>query len=398
MPLRVGLFTESYDPVINGVSTSVKTLANELCRAGHDPMIVAPHYPDFADEKDAPLRVVRLPSWRTLFNPQNPFAYPPVGPPPRVLRNLSVDIIHTQQPFGMGHHGRLTARRLKVPLVSTFHTFYTEYTHYLPIFPPPVARWWLEDQMRRYYRACDAVIVPSREAGRRLEVVGVEGAKIHVVPTGVAEAPTVMPQAVEQTRRSLSLPAGAPVILFVGRIAREKNLDLLIDSFARLILEAGQKGVCYPILLLVGSGPYLLAARQRVEAAGIAKWVRFPGFLKRGELAPVYAAATIFAFPSATETQGVVLSEAQSYGLPCVVVDGGGAPEFVRPGVDALVVPPRVDAFHEALVDLLENEARRSAFAAAALKSPLRPTPANMAVKVMEVYERLTGRVTSPPP
>jgi glycosyltransferase involved in cell wall biosynthesis len=387
------LFTESYDPVINGVSTSVKTLAAELLAAGHEPTIIAPAFPDYVDEAENGIPVRRLPSWRTIFNPGNPFAYPPVGLPPAALRDLSVDVVHTQQPFGIGMHGRQCARRLGVPLVSTFHTLYTLYSHYFPVVPKTVAVAFVANQLRRYYQICDAIIVPSREAGRRLESIGVAPSALYVVPTGVPEAPNVIPAAVERARQGLSLPEGAPILLFVGRLAKEKNMDLLVDAFAALC-PAFPDDDKHPILLLVGSGPYVSACRQRVERAGIDKWVRFAGFLGRNQLAPIYAAATLFAFPSSTETQGVVLSEAQSFGVPCVLVQGGGAPEFVRDGVDALITPPDVAAFSAALSSLLTDDVRRRAMSAAALASPLHPTPADMAHRVVEVYESARGAVT----
>jgi glycosyltransferase involved in cell wall biosynthesis len=388
--LRVGLFTESYDPVINGVSTSVKTLAAELLVAGHEPTIIAPVFPGYKDDADNGIPVRRLPSWRTVFNPGNPFAYPPVGLPPAALRDLSVDVVHTQQPFGIGMHGRQCARRFGVPLVSTFHTLYTLYSHYFPVVPEKVAVAFVARQLWRYYQTCDAIIVPSREAGRRLESIGVTPSALYVVPTGVPEAPNVLPAAIERARQGFSLPAGAPVLLFVGRLAREKNMDLLVNAFAALC-PAFPDDDQHPILLLVGSGPYVSACRQRVERAGIEKWVRFAGFLGRNQLAPVYAAATLFAFPSSTETQGVVLSEAQSFGVPCVLVQGGGAPEFVRDGVDALVTRPTVEAFRAALWELLTNDERRRAMSAAALASPLRPPPADMAHRVVEVYANARG-------
>jgi 1,2-diacylglycerol 3-alpha-glucosyltransferase len=115
---------------------------------------------------------------------------------------------------------------------------------------------------------------------------------------------------------------------------------------------------------------------------------RFAGFLTRTQLAPVYQAATLFVFPSVTETQGVVLSEAQSFGVPCIVADGGGAPEFVRPGIDALTVPAGdVAAFTATIRTLLTDNERRQAFAAASLASPLRPTPEGMAAQMISVYE-----------
>lgn len=388
--MRIGLFTESYDPVINGVSTSVKTLAMELAKAGHEPVVVAPHHPGFEDTAASGdgITVLRLASWRTPLNPQNPFAYPPLGPVPPLLRNVHFDVIHTQQPFGMGRHGRACARRLRVPLISTFHTMYTEYSHYFPLVPRSTARWWLGDQLHRYYQTCDAVVVPSRAAGSMLTSVGVTPERLEVVPTGVPSAPMVVPAAIEQARRGYSLPEKAPILLFVGRLAREKNLDLILETFSNLCLSdwLALPSATHPVLLLVGSGPYLATCREWVRQAGIEPWVRFAGFLSRTELAPIYSMSTLFVFPSSTETQGVVLSEAQSFGLTCVLAEGGGASEFVRPNVDALVVPPVVENFADAIRTLLNDPIRRRQFASAGLHSPMRPTPADMVQRLLDLY------------
>ncbi len=389
--LRVGLFTESYAPVVNGVSTSVKTLSQELERSGHTPVVVAPSFKGY---DDAPgVSVVRLPSWKTVWNPQNPFAYPPIPfwtPAPLRTPDCRFAVVHSQQPFGMGLHGEATARRLRVPLVSTFHTLYTEYAHYFPVVPPAIAHRWLVGVLRGYYNACDAVIVPSREAGRRLETIGVRGDLLHVVPTGVDAAAPVSPNAVAEVRSTYAIVTDAPILLFVGRLAREKNLELLFASFAD-VLQSG-KFPTPPVLLLAGSGPWREACETLAQQSGVSEQTRFAGFVSRANLPALYSAATVFAFPSPTETQGVVLSEAQSYGLPCVVVEGGGASEFVRAGVDALVVPPRKEVFTNALMDLLTNEPKRAAFAEAAQNSDLRPTPANMAHAIVQIYTQVYRR------
>ena len=96
--------------------------------------------------------------------------------------------------------------------------------------------------------------------------------------------------------------------------------------------------------------------------------------------------ATLFLFPSVTETQGVVLSEAQSFGLPCIVTDGGGASESVRNNVDALVVPPQIGYYVTAIETLLADTERRHSFAEAARNSPLRPTPEQMAERIISIY------------
>ena len=375
--MRIGLFTESYEPVINGVSTSVKTLAEELMTEGHEPTVVAPRYPGYADP--GPISVRRMPSWTSLLNPENPFAYPPVFSPPTVLRNFPLDIVHTQQPFGMGLHGRRMAARHGIPLISTFHTLYHEYTHYVRPLPTALSRWFLSHYFRLYYgRDCVRVIVPSRAAGLILTNIGIPESKIVVVPTGIPPLRPILPSEIEAVRARYGLRENAPVLLYVGRLAKEKNIGELLGALTLWPENA--------ILLLVGGGPAATDLKAQAELLGIGERVRFAGFVPRGDLPPIFAAATLFVFPSVTDTQGVVLSEAQSNGLPCIVAKGGGAPEFVRDGIDALVVPP--DQLGAATAELLADRDRLDAFACAAKESPLHPTPAEMARRIVAIYEQ----------
>jgi 1,2-diacylglycerol 3-alpha-glucosyltransferase len=377
--VRIALFTESYDPVINGVSTSVKTLAEELRLLGQSPEIVAPNFPGHRDTSEIPIR--RMRSWRSGFNPQNPFAYPPspIGTLPEMLRDCTPNIVHTQQPFGLGLHGRRLAKRRGIPLFSTFHTLYHEYTHYASFLPRPFLSWLLSRHFRIYYgRDCSRVIVPSRAAGQSLVRVGVPEHKLVVVPTGIPTARPVLPSEIEAARRFLGVDDATPILLYVGRLAREKNIEALFAMLA----EAPDNAV----LALVGGGPEVKAMQLEAERRGLAKRTRFTGPIPRADLPPIYSAAQIFTFPSTTETQGVVLSEAQSYGLPCVAADGGGAPEFVRDGVDGLVVP--IDRLGRAVIELLNNEEQRRAFSLAARQSPLFPTPTEMARRILEIYRQ----------
>lgn len=374
--MRIGLFTESYEPVINGVSTSVKILAEELLSEGHEPTVVAPRYPGYADP--GPILVRRMPSWTSFFNPENPFAYPPIFNPPTVLRNFPLDIVHTQQPFGMGLHGRRLASHHEIPLISTFHTLYLEYTHYARPLPTRFTRWLLSRHFQLYYgHDCARVIVPSRAAGRILTDIGVPEHKLAVVPTGIPPLRPILPSEIEAVQTRYGLTEGAPVLLYVGRLAKEKNIETLFFALRHWPDNA--------ILLLVGGGPASSELKAQAEQLGVGSRVRFAGFVPRSDLPPVFAAATLFVFPSLTDTQGVVLSEAQSNGLPCVVANGGGAPEFVRDGIDALVVAP--DQLGPAAATLLANKDKLQAFSCAAKESPLHPTPAEMARQIIEVYQ-----------
>lgn len=395
--MRVGLFTESFDPVINGVSTSVKTLACELARTGHSAVIVAPEYPGFADEpRDLPdgVEVRRLPSWRLWVNPENPFAFPPLPflPAPEAYRGAGLDVIHTQQPFGIGLHGQDAARRAGVPLVSTFHTLYLEYAHYVPLLPKAITRGIAARYLARYYRACAAVVTPSRVMRDLLISLGVAESRLHVVPTGIPPAPVVLPAARDRVRETYRIPPYAPILLFVGRLAAEKNLDALLGAFAKLSrTHPALSPETHPFLLLVGSGPYRERCEQRAREMGIELYVRFAGFLNRQQLAPIYSASTLFVFASLTETQGVVVSEAQSFGLPCVLMRGGGAGEFVRPGEDAVVTTPEIAPFAAAIRALLGDDGERRRLGQNALHNPLRPTPEGMARTLLALYQSVIG-------
>ena len=372
-PLRVALFTESYHPVPNGVTTSVDTLARELAGQGHLPTIVAPRFPGFVDAEGV-IPVLRIPSWRTPLNPQNPFAYPPLTLS-KAVRELGCDIVHTHHPFGIGLHARRLARRRRVPLVATFHTLYQGYGHYVPFLPSGVVATWVSWWLRRFYNGCDAVIAPSEYAAQILRQIGVKS-PLHVVPTGVPDAPAER-QFQENTHTTDK--DDLPILLYVGRMAKEKNLDLLLDMLA-FVPDA--------TLWLVGDGADLPRLRRRAMSFPIQNRVRWLGFVPHADLPALYRAATIFVFPSQSETQGIVLGEAQSFGLPVVAVRGGGAAESVRDGVDALVVSHDAAAFARAVRYLLEP-ARRAVFSTAARANPLRRTPRQSAQAVLKIYNDL---------
>ncbi|MFM7321776.1 MAG: glycosyltransferase [Armatimonadota bacterium] len=377
--MRVGLFTESYPPVINGVSTSVATLADQLRQRGHVPVVVAPNKPGHIDDHP----VTRLPSWTWPLYPGFPFAWPPVGPFARATDRLDLDIVHSHHPFGIGLHARRAARRRGIPHVSTFHTLYHDYTHYFPFVTKRVARDWLTGWLHGFYVECDRIIVPSAHTGKRLLEVGLDAQRIVVVPTGVPGASPVEAAEVARFRAQWHLPEDRPVVLYVGRIAWEKNLRLLIDAFGRLPGDS--------TLVMVGGGPDFNAIQRSVEDAGLGERIRFTGPIPRSSLGPVFHSATCFAFPSGTETQGLVLAEAQSHGLPCVAVDEGGAPEFVRNDIDALVVPSRLDPFVEAIARLCADSELRERFRIAGLTSPLRITPEQMVDRILDVYRGALG-------
>ncbi len=378
--MRVGIFSESYPPLINGVSTSVQTLTAQLEAAGHDVFVFTSRYPRYTDERAG---VYRYPSVNALVEPDYVV---PVPFSPRITQaigTLKLDIVHSQSPFFLGLVARRSARALNLPHIATNHTLYTEYAHYLPLPTVGVTRHLLVRWMRRFYNTCDHVLAPSALTQNVLrDRCGVQ-TPVSVVPTAIPAPPYVLARPAE-TRSEFGLPPDARVLLYVGRLAPEKNLDLLLRAFAIIAAKTTDT-----YLVLAGSGKSRRVLEAHAKALGIHRRTRFAGFLGRTKLDPLYQAADIFLFPSKTETQGLAVGEALAAGLPCIVVNSGGAPEAIRDGVDGYLVEDRADAMAARALALLTDPSRRRAMAEEARRGAASRVPEAVGGRIIKIYEEL---------
>jgi len=350
--MRVGIFSESYPPLINGVSTSVQTLIAHLEQAGHEVFVFTSRYPRYRDERGG---VFRYPSVNAVVEPDYVL---PITFSPRIARiipTLKLDIVHSHSPFFLGLLARRVAVSLGLPHVATNHTLYTEYAHYLPLPTVTVTRWLLVRWMRDFYNSCDRVLAP----------------------------PYVL-QRPPETKHEFGLPPDARLLLYVGRLAPEKNLDLLLRAFALVTAKTNDT-----YLILAGSGKSRGALEARARTLGIHRRTRFAGFLGRTKLDPLYQASDLFLFPSKTETQGLAVGEALAAGLPCVVVNAGGAPESVRDGVDGFLVADDAWAMAGRTLALLADAAGRLHMSEEAKRGAASRTPENVGGSMLAVYEEL---------
>jgi 1,2-diacylglycerol 3-alpha-glucosyltransferase len=378
--MRVGIFTESYPPLINGVSTSVQTLTAQLESAGHDVFIFTSRYPHYTDERGG---VYRYPSVNALVEPDYVV---PVPFSPRIahaISSLNLDIVHSQSPFFLGLVARRAARTLNLPHVATNHTLYTEYAHYLPLPTVGVTRHLLVRWMHGFYNSCDRILAPSELTRRVLTEQYKVQTPVSVVPTAIPAPPYVLARPAE-TRSEFGLPPDARVLLYVGRLAPEKNLDLLLRAFAVI---AGKTTDTY--LVLAGSGKSRQALEARAKALGIHRRTRFAGFLSRTKLDPLYQAADVFLFSSKTETQGLAVGEALAAGLPCVVVNAGGAPEAIRDGVDGFLVEDHAEAMAGRTLELLADPVLRRRMAEEAKRGASARVPEAVGSRIIKLYEDL---------
>lgn len=379
------MFSDSYVPEINGVVTSIVGTVAALRRRGHRIIVVAPAH-DAATDDDPD--VFRFRSTPFPFYPQFRMAFPLPAKLLATLPRLPFDVIHTHSLFFVGCLGAYLAQFRRLPLFFTYHTRWTEYAHYLPLDQriTQVQAVWIS---REYSNRCDRVIAPTAGVEAMLRSYGVDK-PVDIIPAGVDLASfaggATAPEAIKER-------AGGPILLYAGRLGKEKNLDFLLDAFELI----GQKSTAAR-LIIVGGGPYDDHLRERAKGMKCGNRTEFTGPLDQPDLGSYYRAADAFAFSSKSETQGLVLIEAMAHGVPVVAVDSEVSREVV--GSDAgLLVPERAEAFADAAVALLHagpEERERRAAAARAAAAPFGVDA--LAAKLESLYlQECSGRASARP-
>ena len=264
--MRVALFTNNYVPFCGGVTISVETLRRGLEARGHEVWVLAPRFPGAVDD---PPRVLRYPSIPATTYPDFPLAIPFARRLAARVRDLDVDVFHAHHPFLLGPAAARLARRLGRPLVFTYHTRYEKYAHYVPFSRAVVERAAVE-LSARFARRADAVIAPSARVRDELVRRGV-GAPLAVIPTGV-DLERFRPGERAAARRALGLSLDEPLLLYVGRLDREKSVERVLVAFDHVTGTLPRAR-----LALVGQGKE--AAHLRALAARLpsASRVRFLG-------------------------------------------------------------------------------------------------------------------------
>lgn len=375
--LRIAIFSDSALPILNGVSVSIDALVRELRNAGHSVVVFTAGHPFYRDPDPNTYRFFAI---QTPWTKGYPLAVPPFYPMLHQFRKRRFDLIHTHTPFTIGTVGLRWAQSHDLPIVSTYHTLYDRYAHYVPYFPRRYVRFKIAKHTNFYYNHVNHIITPSEASLKWLRRHSVER-PITVIPTGIA--PPVA-YSKEEARSQLGIEPEQKVLLYVGRIAKEKNLDCLFYAAAIAFAKNPELR-----LWLVGDGPYRKECMNMARDLGIGDRVRMVGFVPREQVDRYYAASDLFVFSSITETQGLVVQEAMNYGLPAVVVAGGGAEASVLHGHNGLVVKNDASDFAQNILSVMNDPTRYSKLASAASESIGSHSTKKMCDRVVEVYRQV---------
>jgi 1,2-diacylglycerol 3-alpha-glucosyltransferase len=380
--VRIGFFTCNAPPLLNGLAISIRQSTRHLRRLGHRVFIFAPRYPGHRQEEPD---VFRFPSLRVPTHHRYALPLPAAAPAlPAVIAGLGLEIVHAHHPFLVGPYAHRLARRLGLPFVFTYHTLYEHYGHYVPVLSRLAAR-VAEARSYAFAGRADLVVAPTVGVRRRLLDHGVT-VPVEVVPTGV-ELPPPPEEPRPVLRRRLGLAGAGPLLLYVGRLAKEKNLELLLRAVGSTVEVA--PGV---VLVLVGEGDMDRPLRRLAEAIGVAHRVRFIGPVPHEQVGRWYRAADLFVFPSVSETQGLVVLEAMAHGLPVLACRSIGTSDFIEDGVSGALAEPSEAGFTARLLALLRDEDAMAGYARQGIAVASRYSAAASAERLIALYERLTTR------
>jgi glycosyltransferase involved in cell wall biosynthesis len=341
-------WTNAYRPTVSGVVTSIVNFRRGLQCLGHEISVIAPEYERYQDSE---AYIFRFPAVDLSERLEIALTWPIKGLMNPTVRGLKPDLIHSQHPILMGDLAAEFAREMDVPLIFTFHSQYTRYVeYYLPVGGRQLGR-ITGELIGRYLAKCDAIIAPTKSIEAHLQDTFDIQVPIEVLPT-----PIDLSLYEGLDRGSAKANIGAQeeeILLYVGRLAREKGLYVLLRAFSQISAERPN---CR--LRLVGRGPDEENLRGLARELGIGEKVRFTGAIPHQEIPMWMAAADLFLFPSTTETQGLVIVEAMAAGTPVLAARAYGSIDMLSEGGGVLTAP-EPGALAAAAVELLEDPARR---------------------------------------
>lgn len=311
--MKFGFFTDTYFPQVSGVATSIKTLKEELEQKGHQVYIFTTTDPNAKEfEED----VIRMPSVPFISFKDRRIVVRGMWYAYLIAKELELDLIHTHTEFGAGLLGKMVGKKLKIPVIHTYHTMYEDYLHYIAkgkVVRPTHVKYF----SRFFANHTTGVVCPSERVIEKLREYGVTS-PMRIIPTGIDikkfERPDISLEMKKELREELGLNDENVMLLSLSRISYEKNIQAIIYGLPKIIERFPT--IC---LVIVGDGPYVETLQSLTEELGISQHVQFIGEVPNDQVAIYYKAADYFVSASTSETQGLTYTEAMASGTPCVV-------------------------------------------------------------------------------
>lgn len=381
--MKIGLFTDTYYPQINGVATSVLMLKKNLEMRGHEVYVFTTTDPKADSEETNVYRVPSIPfvSARRVGMFYNPRLA-------KFIRKFGLDVIHTHTEFSLGIFGRAMARELNIPFLHTYHTIYEDYTHYigkLGVFDP-IAKMAVRRISINFCNSADKVIVPTGKVKELLLSYNLKK-NISIIPTGIElnkfSKYSYNPNSIQALRTNLGIEEKDKVILYIGRISKEKNIEEILLTMKTYLKD--KKEVKF---VLIGDGPEKSNLENMSKELGIHEKTIFAGERPWNEIGMYYQIGDVFVSSSQSETQGLTYIEALASGLPVVAKADECLNGVLDNNINGYVFQNQ-DDFIKSLNSILYNELKQEKLSFGAIKSTRKFSVEYFAYSMEELYKNI---------
>lgn len=369
--MRVVFFTDTYEPQINGVVTSIKILEKHLRRMGHEIHVFCPADKDTRKKRFVhPIKSIRFRSY-----PEYRIALPSAKIVSEV-RKINPGVVHIQSPAPLGLMGLVISRVLGIPAVATYPTLLTaNYQYLFGRFPEKISKRIINNYTKWFYNKVDAVIVPTNPIKRLLESYGVKK-KIFVIPNGLETG----------NYRKIRRKNKIPLLIHVGRLCKEKQIDVVIRAFKK-VLEKTECG-----LVITSDGPDRKRLESLVASLGIKESVSFTGYVPDSMIKKFYEKGDALVYASQTETQGLVVLESMMRGCPVIVPESLGFKDVVKNNFNGISYKPvNEETLARKTIQLLNNEKKRKKFIRNGYRTLERFDAKNTTNELLKIYQRLSN-------
>ena len=383
--MRIGLFTDTYPPYINGVSTSVHMLKIALENLGHEVFVVTVNQKASSYDFEEDGHIIKVPGVKTgIYDYRLTSMYPLKIA--KKIKKMNLDIIHVHTEFSIGSFGRIIAKQLNIPIVATYHTYYEDYLYYVTKGYFNYISKNLLKTLTQFYadKTVNSLIVPAEKIKDLFINKYNYKKEIAVIPTGIAierfYKENVDKNKKEEIYKSLKVDKDDFLILFVGRVAEEKNIKFLIEAHKKLVKEDNKYK-----LIIVGDGPDIKNLKElskdikdNVVFAGKSLWEDVPCY---------YDIADIFVTASRSETQGLTVLEALASSTPVVCANDPSYIDAIVPGSNGFVFDTE-EEYLENIKKIRKDNKLREEFSINARNYSENFSSSKYAKRVLDVYEK----------
>ena len=388
--MRIGLFTDTYPPYINGVSTSVCMLKHALEKKGHQVFVVTVNNDSLKYKFEDDNTVIRIPRI-----PVGIYDYRLTGVYPlraiNIIRKWKLDIIHSHTEFGVGTFARIIAKQFNIPLVHTYHTMYEDYVHYITHGYFNKSSKKIVEYLTLFYcdKTANELIVPTKKTYDLFKNKYEVNRNVYIVPTGIEIErffkENVDKNKVTDLKKKLMLLKDDFTIVFVGRIAEEKNIDFLIEAQKEIVKKYNNIK-----LIIIGDGPDSDNYKKLTKKLKIEDNVIFTGKVPWEEIPCYYQLADVFATASTTETQGLTVIEAMAGGVCPLCIDDESFRNVVVSDLNGEIFKNKKE-YIKIVLDLYNDEIKLQRLSKQARLNAERYSSKYYAEGVLDVYNHALG-------